>query len=249
MKIANWSDGEVKDLFNEVEACKKNQNPLRYAFEQHAKKYCRKPNSVRNYYYHEVDNLMNDDKRCKTLGVDIQKHLKTHFDNFNKIQEEQLFEDIDKLTKQGYSVRSACLKLSANNLTQMTRFQNKYQNMKKRLSGKENIIQFRQRQKSLTENDINSLFMGLVRLIKKTAVEDFLERNKKEKEASGFLLKKAFVDLQKKDRQIAELREEFERLRLENSQLTKKINDLTENKQEKLKRHLEQKHFQTSLEN
>ena len=55
MKI--WKNVEVKDLFEAVEDCKKRGEPLKLAFVSHANKYSRKPNSVRNYYYKEVENL------------------------------------------------------------------------------------------------------------------------------------------------------------------------------------------------
>ena len=82
MKI--WNDEEVKELFGEVENCKHGQTALKNAFCLHAKKYKRKPNSVRNYYYHEVENLKNDGARCKNLNIDLSKHDKTHFKNFDK---------------------------------------------------------------------------------------------------------------------------------------------------------------------
>lgn len=248
MKFSNWNEREVKDLFDEVEICKQSKYALKMAFDSHAKKYNRKPNSVRNYYYHEVDNLLQDEKRCQKLGVDINKHIKNHFDNFDKEEEEKLFEQIEKLTKQGISVRSACLKLSGGDLTEMTRLQNKYQNMKKKLGVVDNVIPFKQRQKILTESDINSLFMGLVRLIKKTAVEDFMEKSKLEKESSSYLLKKAFVDLNKKDKQIAELREGLQGLKEENAKLISRINALGESKQESLKQHLLKKKLKQTLE-
>ena len=93
----------------------------------------------------------------------------------------------------------------------------------------------------LSENDINSLFMGLVKLIKKTAVDEFMEKTRLEKESSAFLLKKAFVDLSRKDKQISELKEEFSNLKKENLQLHLKLDNLTENKTELLKNHLGKK--------
>lgn len=247
MKI--WKNEEVMSLFKNVEECKQNQKALKKAFSEHAKKFGRKPNSVRNYYYHEVDNLAEEKERCRILGVDISKHTKTHFDNFDKEQESELFEKIENLTKKGLSVRSACLKLSNGNLADMTRFQNKYQNMKKKLDiNNDNIIPFKQRQKALTEGEINSLFMGLVRLIKKTAIEDFAETRKTEKESSEILLQKAFFDLNKKDKQIAQLQESFEELKEENSKLLFKLKNLSSSKQEALKTHLTKKKMKEGME-
>ncbi len=131
MKI--WNDEEVKSLFSCVEQNKAANGSLVRAFALHAKKFSRRPNSVRNYYYHEVDNLLVDKIRAKRLGINLNEHQKSHFENFDKVQEGDLFGEIDSLTKSGLSVRAACLKLSGGDLTKMTRYQNKYQNMKRKI--------------------------------------------------------------------------------------------------------------------
>ncbi|MGN1201498.1 MAG: hypothetical protein ACI4R8_04520 [Candidatus Caccovivens sp.] len=244
MKI--WSDKEVKSLFESVESCKDDGKSLKIAFELHAKTFKRKPNSVRNYYYKEVDNLKEDAERCKRLRIDLDKHIKNHFMVFGQ-EEADLLHQIDVLTKQGFSVRSACQKLSGGDLALMTRLQNKYQNEKKKQTGQ--VIPFRARQKSLTENEINSLFLGLVKLIKKTAVEDIMEKTKLEKESSAFLLKKAFVDLGRKDKQIAELQENFKLLKSENEKLVAKLEESGKNKNQALKAHFKQKRYAETLEN
>lgn len=58
--IGLWEEEEVKTLFQLVEDCKKNNISIKEAFLKHSQLYARKPNSVRNYYYHEVDNLNKD---------------------------------------------------------------------------------------------------------------------------------------------------------------------------------------------
>ncbi len=240
-----WNDDEVKSLFNEVEYCKNNQQALRMAFVLHAKKFKRKPNSVRNYYYKEVDNLASNEQRCKSLGIELEKHQKTHFVAFDEKEEEKLLNDVSEMVANGKSVRAACQILSGGNLSLMTRLQNKYQNSKKKES---NVIPFRQKQKLLTENDINSLFMGLVKLIKKTAIEDFMEKTKLEKQSSSFLLKKAFLDLNKKDKQIADLRADFEKLKEENKTLLTQL-EKSASKNDALKQHLLKNKGENFLEN
>lgn len=241
MKV--WNDDEVKNLFCLVEEQKTAKNALRVAFSLHAQKYKRKQNSVRNYYYKEVENLKNDPARCQKLQIDIKKHAKMHFLPFSEQQEEKLIEDVDALVKSGMSVRSACQKLGGGDLAVMTRLQNKYQNLKKKkLQKADNVIMFRQRQKLLSENDINSLFLGLVKLIKKTAVEEFSQKMKLEKESEAFLLKKAFVDLARKDKQITELKEEFASLKKENMRLVEKLEGLSLDKTKMLRSHLYEKH-------
>lgn len=173
MKI--WNDEEVVALFDEVEKVKFDKKRLKQAFENHAKNFNRKPNSVRNYYYFELENLKNDEKRQKNLKIDLKKHEKTQFLFFNKDEEEKIIKQIDELVDEGCSVRNACLKLSNGDLKLMTRLINKYQNLKRKEAESKKIIRFEKRQKTLTESDINSLFMGLVKLIKSNANESLAQ--------------------------------------------------------------------------
>lgn len=221
MKI--WSDEEVKNLFAEVEKCKEGGVSNKEAFEEHAQKYGRKANSVRNYYYAEVDNLKKDNIRAKRLQIEIEKHKKAGYSRFDKEQESDLLKQVKDLEHCGFSVRSACQKISGGNLTLMTRLQNKYQNLKKKSLRQDNVVMFSAKQKTLSESDLNSLFLGLVKLIKKTAVEEIEQKVKLERQSSNFLLKKAFIDLNKKDKKIGELSNEFEILKSENQKLNEKL--------------------------
>lgn len=239
MKI--WNDGEVNALFKEVETCKNKNISLKVAFENHAQKFKRKANSVRNYYYKEVDNLLEDSARLNRLGINLSLHKKNHFECFEKEEEKNVMSQIEKLTNSGMSVRSACHKLSEGNLTQMTRLQNKYQNMKK-----SNVIPFRQSRKLLSDSEINSLFLGLVRLIKKNAVEEHVEKNK-DGEYQTAIMKKAFNELNQKDEEILILKQESALLRKENQELLTKLKSLE--KKNSLKQHLKSGHISKMLEN
>ncbi len=234
MKFSVWSDKEVKDLFEVVEGCKKENRPLKEAFIQHARKYCRKENSVRNYYYHEVDNLEKDSIRQARLGIDLSKHTKTKLIPFSKKQEEEFLENVKTLQKQGYSVRSACIKLSGGDMTLMTRLQNKFQNLKKENVG-DNIITFKKKEKNLSMNDINSLFLGLAKLIKKSTYDEAEEKFKSAQNASEILLKDAYNELNAKTKELKHLKNEYEILKNENLRLTEKLNIIFQNKNEKLK--------------
>lgn len=238
MKI--WSDNEVKNLFAEVEKCKNSEKSNKVAFENHAQKYGRKTNSVRNYYYAEVDNLEEDSARLKKLEIDLSKHKKASYHHFDMVEEKDLLKRVQEYIEKGMSVRAACEKISCGNLTLMTRFQNKYQNLKKKNLKKDNVIVFSAKQKILSEGDINSLFMGLVKLIKKTAVEEIEQKSKLERQSSDFLLKKAFIDLNQKDKKLMELSNEFEILKAENQKLNKRLSDYlkkqkSEDKKQQLK--------------
>ena len=204
-----WSDEEVKSLFNTVEEKRGKGESLKNAFSMHAQKFHRKGNSVRNYYYHEVDNLQKDDARRTRLNIDLKKHIKNRLVPFSKEQEEKFLSEVKALTDKGMSVRSACFKLSNGDMTLMTRLQNKFQNLKKeKTENKDNIITFKSR-KMLTDADINSLFAGLVKLVKKNAYEEVNVKIKEEKETSEYLLKEAYLELNKKEKEINKLKDEL----------------------------------------
>lgn len=246
MKFSIWADEEVKSLFDDVEVCKEKNKSLKEAFSEHAKKFHRKTNSVRNYYYHEVDNLQNDDIRRKRLNIDLSKHVKNKLIPFSKEQEDKFLSDIKNLTEKGMSVRSACFQLSGGDMTLMTRLQNKFQNLKKdKKEEPNNIITFRKKQKLLTDNDINSLFLGLVKLIKKTTTEEVTEKFKDEKETKEYLLKKAYLELNKKEKELSKLKDEFELLKSENLKLSAK--EFLKDKKDKLKEKLTTKTLMSNI--
>ena len=143
--------------------------------------------------------------------------------------------EIKALTESGMSVRSACFKLSGGDMTLMTRLQNKYQNLKTQNTLPNNIVKFRQ--KFLTDSDINSLFLGLVKLIKKNASESAEERVRN----SANLLKEAYAELAKKDREIFFIKEDLKKLKLENEKLAERVRKFLLSKGDKLKEELSQK--------
>lgn len=208
MKI--WANDEVKSLFERVEKCKDSGEPIRAAFSNHAKEFKRKPNSVRNYYYFDLENLKTDKNRCKILEIDLAKHQTFHFKSFNDDEEKNLLLNVKNKVLSGKSVRKACFEVANGDLKLMTRLQNKYQNIKAKNLRKNNVIMFQDRRKTLSESDINSLFLGLVKLIKRVATEE-------------------------KEQEFEKLESEFERLKSDNFKLEQKIKSLSTGKKEKLK--------------
>ena len=79
---------------------------------------------------------------------------------------------------------------------------------KEKAEKKDNIITFKSR-KTLTDADINSLFAGLVKLVKKNAYEEVNVKIKEEKETSEYLLKEAYLELNKKEKEINKLKDEL----------------------------------------
>lgn len=223
MKKGCWNDQEVVDLFNLVEDIKGQNKPLKLAFVTHAEKYHRKPNSVRNYYYFELEQLKKDIEKTKKLGINLNLHEKIEFDYFSVEEQDKLIGEIDNLVKAGLSIRKACLQLSGGDVNKMLRYQNKYRNFiskEKQSTLPDNIITFTNKKKELlSDSDINSLFLGLVRLVKRTAIEEQAEKAKKEKESSNQTLRKAMVEINKREREITKLKDDLLKIKLENSKL------------------------------
>ena len=208
-----WKNQEVKDLFKAVETIKDQNKSLKDAFFSHAKKYARKPNSVRNYYYMEVDRLKNDAKRLARLNIDLNKHKKNEIVYFSDKEQDKLLQDIDSLVKSGQSVRSACLKLSNGDISLMLRYQNKYRNylakQKPEDHSEGNIIKFAKKKTLISESELQALFMGLVRLVKRSAEETANAKNNEALEKANSDLRLALQELSSKDRQIKILKESF----------------------------------------
>ncbi len=228
-----WENSEVQSLFMEVEECKNKNKTLREAFMAHARKFNRQPNSVRNYYYHEVEQLGKDENRLESLGINLSKHKKNSITYFSQEEERRLMEEISSLVKKGISVRKACFILSNGDVGQMLRFQNKYRNflLKNKLSSGKiianenreiksveqgNIIAFKKASKTLTEAEVQSLFMGLVRLVKKNVIAEEEEKYKAELTKTNILLRKALTEINGKERELEKLKAEYLKLKSEN---------------------------------
>lgn len=236
-----WKNQEVKDLFKTVEMIKEQNRSLKDAFILHAKKYERKPNSVRNYYYMEVDRLKNDSKRLARLNINIDKHKKNEIVYFSDSEKDKLLQDIDTLVKSGQSVRSACLKLSNGDISLMLRYQNKYRNYlakKTKTSScqtESNIIKFTKKKTLISESELQALFMGLVRLVKRSAEENAGAKNKEALDKANNDLRSAIQQLSGKDRQIKLLKENFLKIKQENARLSEQIMQLKVDKANKLR--------------
>lgn len=229
-----WDNSEVQDLFLQVEEFKNKNKTLREAFSRHAQKYNRKPNSVRNYYYHEIDELGRNKTRVKSLGINLERHKKNTITYFSPTEEKELMGEIDKLVESGVSVRKACFMLSGGDVGQMLRFQNKYRNFKgknkkpDKCSGlkqtenafnKDNIIAFQKKPKLLSEGEMQALFMGLVRLVRRNVEAEGEEKFKAEIGKSNNLLRQALTRINSQEREIERLKAEYLRIKKQNQSL------------------------------
>ena len=212
-----WKDEEVKALFDAVKQVKQQSKPIKEAFSEHAAKFSRQPNSVRNYYYNEVENLKKDKERLKRLDIDLHEHEKVERKHFSQQEKLEVIEKIKSMVQGGCSVRKACLELSGGDVATMLRYQNKYRSLQEQKPN--NVLKFRGRPSSITDSDLQGLFMGLVRLVKKNAAEKMKKQMEKEREESRVLLAK----LGQKERELNFLKEDAARLKSENLSLKRKL--------------------------
>ncbi|MBQ0017515.1 MAG: hypothetical protein KBT30_02665 [Clostridiales bacterium] len=245
-----WDSSEVKCLFDLVEDVKKNNVSILEAFKFHAKKYDRNVYSVRNFYYKKVDEINKNKDLQDKLKVNMSLHEKNNFAKFDDRQTEKLLNYINGKVKQGKSVRSACLELSKNNATLMIRYQNKYHSLKNKIAkvsslestkqnkndlqtNNSNILSFPTQSKlkpqKLTDDEIKSLFIGLLNLVKKSTLEDMQEQSKLEREKNELLLKKSIIEINEKTEKIDSLKQQNKKLSSEINELKSKLMELRSN--------------------
>ena len=172
---SKWDDEEIKTLFKFVEIKKQEGMPLIKIFAEYATKTLRHANSVRNYYYKELGNMLNNTKIADDFGINLKNHTITQSQPFSQNEELQVVNQINELKEQGYSVRRACLELSGGDISVMIRLQNKYRALTKtqkpKLSSDNNsmgqVIKMQPKQPKITDDEIKALFFGLIRIVKK----------------------------------------------------------------------------------
>ena len=219
-KINGWDITEIQNLFSLINSLGKGK--ISQAFILHSQKYNRKATSVRNFYY-------NLQKTNKLSGLQNSPSKDTR--RFDKKSEQSLLLNIldysDKL-----SVRQKCLQLANYDKTKMLRIQNKYYNLLKnnpKLVKKcvillkndqkpirniltdtpQNIVTMPKIQsKILSDNDINSLFLGLLNLVKENTMQTLKTTIQKKVEYMTTSLQKSLNELRKKDIIIRELKKE-----------------------------------------
>lgn len=216
-----WKDSEVKALFGEVEKSVTRGKSLKNAFDAHAKRYKRASGSVRNYYYGEIERLKNDSERLERLNIDLSRHAKTSREYFSKEEENKFYQKVKCMVSSGMSVRKACLTLANDDGAKMLRYQNKFRALsRKKVEAKpDNIIRFTKRQTSITDAEIQALFAGLVRLVKRSAQEEADARAKEREERANGELRKMIVLLGEREREIERVKEDFASIKKENEKL------------------------------
>ena len=239
---SKWKDQEVVELFRFVEKQKAVGECLTNIFINFAKQTKRMPNSVRNYYYAELCNLMQNPTRCQKLQIDISLHKKIEPKEFTEDETKTVVTKILQMTAKGMSVRKACQTLANGDISLMVRYQNKFRSVvqkdktmynsclqrvgeevKLKTKTPNNIIKMPDRRNVLTESDINSLFLGLVKLVKKQTQDDLCKTYEKDKQKANDMLRKTLVEIAEKDNIIKQLRKQFKVLKQEKEKLCEEI--------------------------
>ncbi|MEF9972337.1 MAG: hypothetical protein RSJ41_00570 [Clostridia bacterium] len=114
---AGWSEGEANLLWETADEAQQQGLPLKSVFERIARETGRRPNSIRNYYYAQVQKRVGDEARP------------ARFVPFTQDEVDTLMEQVLRATAQGYSVRSCLQRISGGDHSLMLRFQNKYRSV------------------------------------------------------------------------------------------------------------------------
>ena len=144
------------------------------------------------------------------MGINLNNFIKKDFEKFEANKKQDMFNFITNNLKQGKSVRQSCMELANNDAKLMLRFQNKFRNMQKQNNKKEgnktmqqNVINItkakKEINKKITESEINALFLGLVKIIKKSAQENADEELKIECKEATQNFRQTLIDLNKKE--------------------------------------------------
>ena len=226
-----WKDEEIKKLFYIVEENNKKNKPIIDSFREFAKLTNRNFLTVRNFYYMFVKLLQQNVEYQKKLNIDLSKHQIQKFEHFDKADELKFLTEIERLKSLGYSTRSACLQMSNGDIKTMLRLQNKYRNLKDNQTKTKvikmptnNFIQSNETKSiKLSDEEIKSLFMGLVRVVKESANIESAEQTKKIFEQAEKDSRKALIELEAKQFEIERLSQQNLELKAKNSLLNQTL--------------------------
>lgn len=224
---AKWKDNEIKMLFDIVKNNNKKNIPTMYSFKEFSNITKRNIYSIRNFYYSYLKILRQNTNLASRLNICANDFNVQQFKHFDAPTTSALIKKIDALKQTGLSTRSACFKLCDGDIKQMLRYQNKYQNCKKNKKSATiyNFPAQNNQKTALSDDDIKSLFMGLVKLVKENASQDcktkyqlFLEKTEEQKRLH-------LVEIEQKNIEIAKLNNHILKLKQQNLQLNQQLKD------------------------
>lgn len=218
---ANWNDNEIKQLFEIVEKNKQNNLSTLQSFKEYSTLSNRNAFSIRNFYYQYVRFLNKNPQIANKLGIDLSKHSVQSFEHFSEQDKTELKKQIENLTGKGFSVRNACEKLANGNVKEMLRIQNKYRSLSAKPK-QAKVIPFpeqKTQKNKLSDEDIKSLFMGLVKLVKeneKASLQNdlklFASKQEQQKRKELVLLEQKQIEIEMLKKEIAELTDKNKKL-------------------------------------
>ena len=239
-KIYGWSLTEVKRLLNMIS--NKGSKSLLSVFNDFATMTKRQPFSVRNFHYKLMEQAEHDNEIVELLGIKkMAQNIKNN--HFSKDDTVILLQNLLNNDK-NISIRRACLDLANGDDKLMIRYQNKYRNLLKtkpqlvskvanelRAKGvkvrnvgiKDNIAVMPTPKAQITDKEIQSLFFGLVRLIRKSAEENVEIRLKRDAEFASTALQNSLIDLRRKEILIRELEEQNRSLKIKIKNIEKNL--------------------------
>lgn len=109
----------------------------------------------------------------------------------------------------------------------MVRFQNKFRVLNKKVAENTNVINFPSKKtQKLTDDDIKSLFFGLIKLVKQSAINEISGNLKSEVEFTSDTLRKTLIEISQKNKTIIDLQKQNKNLFSKNLLLEQKIVEL-----------------------
>ena len=255
-KVNSWKEQDIFDLFKLVENYKKNNKPIVKAFEKYASISGRKKFSVRNYYYAKLSEFEKKPELAKRFQIDFKGHRKNEQKFFTPQETELSINKINNLVEKGFSVRKACFEIASGDVKKMLRLQNKYRSLNRKevdedknnsqykaknlkenqkLNNMGNVLFMPNNKTILTDNEITSLFMGLVKLVKKVAKEQCGLELLSQVQSANAELRKSIKTLADKEREIKLFQKKFEVLTNEKLKLKEELSCLRSQNVELLK--------------
>lgn len=244
VKILGWEVGQIAELVDEVN--KNNNKSMLKVFGDFATHNQRGIYSVRNFYYALIREAKNNNSVREILA---KNNIKLGYtSHFNECEEREILKSL--LIDNGKSVRATCFMLAKGEKSKAIRYQNKYRNSLKHkpdfvkklaeeitasgdkcrlnLGGKILTIPNQVDRNYLTESEIQSLFLGLVRLVKRSAEQEMEERQNYQMRLDNSRLMEVALDNKRKAVLIRELKAQNQRLKnlLNNSQKLRKVGSL-----------------------
>lgn len=200
----------LEDLLAFIKENKESCKSLSLLFEEYAAKEKMNKYSVRNLYYSGLNKLEQTEESEKMFK---RKKLV----RFSKEERDKLIETILENKLKGVSVRKTCKMLSNGDEKLCIRYINKYRlEMKNKNYENNNVVTFVPKP-VLNDNDIDSLFSGLVKLIKENAV--------KQAGVNASEVKQIKQGLMRANDEILSLRCKLRKEKDKNEDLLNKLND------------------------